>query len=1106
MIPNFKSMKKQLSFSFDIGHSSIGWSVLSFEQRSKEEPFPQPSIEGCGVVLFPKDDCLASSRRAFRRMRRNIRATRKRIEQLGSLLQHLGVLSREEIDSKGHPAPHFLAARALAQEETSLTWLELWNVLRWYAHNRGYDGNSRWSSTESDEEGNTEKEKIARDLMEIHGTSSMAETVCAVLGLKLEEEKMSSELPFKTLNAAFPRRVVQGEVLALLEKHEGKLPKLNRDFIHTLIAPNEVSGKKAWRTIEVPNISLPRRYFGGLLFGQLIPRFDNRIIAKCPISLQKVPNKSTKDFLRFRWAMLLANIRVDGVSLNSEQRQQVNAFMEERGRLTPTELRKFVETLTDSKETNISASFEIHPDAKDALELDPAWAYYQSGDAKPNKNSTTLAHFWPHLPEASRRRALGRWKKGRPVTLRWMEKECLQAGHDPKPLREAIELHFASDQAKKKPGFLTREHFLQRRFAPKPLTGRAPYSREIMEAVVSFVLATDRHPTEGPKGDLPAGPIYRTAEVLAAERGREIHDLTNNHLIRHRLTILLRLVDDLLVNYADNEPSRVKDLVVEVARDLQEYSGLTAKEMAGELTKRLSHFKAAVDYLADNAPELEVTGSLIRKCRIAMDLGWFCPFTGKKYDAYQLSELEREHIIPYAERPTNSLDSLVLTFDWVNRLKGKRTALQFINDVGEDDRFLSPKAYEGFVKSLKVAKKETYPDDFRRQSNRKKLLMVELYESREQGFTQGTLTQTSHLNRLSARQLEKKFSDKDGEPTVRIVSIPGQVTAEVRKGWSLLHALDVACPACAGKTKTEIRNVTHLHHAVDAVTIALTNYYLPGNLPGQGENERGALWKALLDRNKTEAQISLLMRTGLFAKHYRKDRNGEHELNNQGQRKLDVHLEDKKFPSILKEQLSQRLAEERVVQHIPADRSGAALELNPWRVWHIEGDPSDPKTSVTLRQQSSTIDKDGRRLITRKEKREKAGKLVGLHEGKLSKKKAVLIIAENYGLALDPSPEIVPFHKVNWRVFDRENPESLFNRNGGKLPRILRNGMLIRISNWPGREGIWKIYSCKANLKLNLGTPQGTFAEWENVLVTSLLKKEALEILSPPLTGFNIRE
>ncbi|MEM9081505.1 MAG: type II CRISPR RNA-guided endonuclease Cas9 [Verrucomicrobiota bacterium] len=1096
-------MQKQLTFSFDIGHSSIGWAVLSSEPKTRENPFPQPNLDGCGSVLFPKDDCLASSRRTFRRMRRNIRSTRQRIEQLKQLLLHLGVLSEEQLNEPGHPAPHLLAARAILANQPILTWHELWHLLRWYAHNRGYDGNSRWSRQEQDDEGDTEKEKTALELMAKHGTNSMAETICAVLGLKLDESKISSTKPYKTLNAAFPRKTVREEVLTLLKKHKGHLPNLDDNFIDTLIARDSDSQKehRAWQTIPVPTIELPRRYYGGLLFGQLIPRFDNRIIARCPISGDKVPNKATREFLHYRWAMLLANIKADEHFLSPEQRQAVHAKMQEHGRLTPTELRKFVEELTGTEKTNISSSFEIHPDSKDALVLDPALAYFHAGDSKPKKNTTTLAHFWRHLPEATKHRALGRWKKSRPVNLQWMLDECTRENQGPSPLEEEIDRHFAADQKKKKPAYLTRDHFLRRTFAPKPLSGRAPYSRKVMNEVLDFVLSTDRHPTEAGKGKLPHGPIYRSKDILKAERDRPIDDLTNNHLIRQRLTILLRLVDDLLKNYADDNPAQVTDLVVEVARDLQEYSGLTAKDMSGELTKRLSHFKAAVEYLAEHAPKLPVNGSLIRKCRIAMDLEWKCPFTEKKYDAYDLPQLEREHIIPYSDRPTNSLDSLVLTFDWVNRLKGKRTALQFIKDVAEDERFLTPKNYEAFVNKLKTANPKTYPDDFRRQSSRKKLLMVETYEAKDHGFTQGSLTQTSHLNRLSARQLEKRFADPEtGDLTVRITSIPGQVTAETRKGWRLLHTLDQACPDCIGKTKTQIRDLTHLHHALDASALALTHHYLPGTLPGQSENEKGKVWKALLDRNKTEEQIALLMRTGLFGKHYRRDKNGEHELDKNGRKKLDVHLEDKLFPDGLKQQLADRLAEQRVVQHIPADQSGAALELNPWRVWQINGNPEDPKTNVTLRQQNSTVGKDGQREIKRKEKVEKAGKLIGLQLGKLSKNKSVLIISENYGLALDPEPQIIPFHNVPQRLAE------IKQANGGRHPRILRNGMLIRITNWPSKEGIWKIFSCKANLKLDLGKPDTTSLSWGNVLVTSLLKKNALEILNPPLTGLILED
>lgn len=1143
------SNQNPLRLSFDIGHSSIGWAVTTTGKS-------HPDILGCGSVLFPKDDCLSSTRRNHRRTRRNIRATRQRIERIKQLLLHLGVLSEAQLDEHGHAAPHLLAARALQANGPNLTWHELWHLLRWYAHNRGYDGNSRWSREQIDDDGDTEKEKAALELMDKHGTDSMAETICAVLGLKLDEPRISSAKPYKTLNSAFPRKVVRNEVLTLLEKHKGHLSHLDDNFIDTLIARDETKGKQAWATIPVPSIQLPRRYFGGLLFGQLIPRFDNRIISKCPISGDKVPNKACKEFLQYRWAMILANLKANGQFLTPEQRQDVHAEMKKQGRMTGKTLRETVETICQTEDTNCKSYFEVHPDSADALALDPALAYFHSGDNKPKKNTTTLAHFWPHIPEISKHRALGRWKKGRPVTLEWMLTECTREGHTTKPLRDEIERHFEADQNKKKPSYLTHEHFLRRIFAPKLLSGRAPYSRKVMQEVFDFVLSTDRHPTEADKPGLPAGPIYRTSEILKAERDRPIDDLTNNHLIRHRLTILLRLVDDILKEYADNNPLRISDIIVEVASDLQQYSGLTAKEMSGELTKRLSHHKAAVKYLEENAPQLEINASLIRKCRIAMDMDWHCPFTNDHYQVGNLPQLEIEHIIPYADRPTNALDGLVLTWPEVNRMKGKRTGLQFCTEEATSTvpgrtnlQIQTPKNYKSLVDKLKVAKKDTYPDDYRRQSARKKWLMVESYELKDQTFTAGALTQTSHLNRLSARQLEKRFADPDtGGIRVHITSIPGQVTAATRKGWRVLHTLDHAVPECAGRNKTEIRNITHLHHALDAAVLGLTHHYLPGTVKGQKENEKGTLWRALLTRNKSKDQIDLLMNTGLFAKHYKTDRDGNPEHDKRGNKKLDVHLQD--LPDPLKEQLRHRLAEKRVVQHIPADQSGAALEQNPWRVRHIEGseaiitqwntggtgdkaiskivdETTGNLTYKRKKQPSECKIEKGKRLeidlieelISRCPKRtftkqeiaqlrrgilkittEQTGKLVGLKDGKLKANKSALVIESNYGLALDPTPKIIPFHKVCDRL------ATLAEENKGKHPRILRNGMLIRISNWKGKEGIWKIYSCKASLTLDLGRPAESKATWREVSVVSLQNKNALEILHPPLIGLSLKE
>ena len=133
-----------LELAFDVGHSSIGWAVL------KGETNQAPELLGCGSVIFQADDCLASERRGFRRQRRHIRATRLRIDRMRRLFAHLGVLTR---NNSKLPAVRGLgcsqreccpASEEIIQVSCS-RGAELWDVLRWYAHNRGYDGNKGWS-------------------------------------------------------------------------------------------------------------------------------------------------------------------------------------------------------------------------------------------------------------------------------------------------------------------------------------------------------------------------------------------------------------------------------------------------------------------------------------------------------------------------------------------------------------------------------------------------------------------------------------------------------------------------------------------------------------------------------------------------------------------------------------------------------------------------------------------------------------------------------------------------------------------------------------------------------------------------------------------------
>lgn len=274
----------QMEIALDVGHSSIGWAV--FQNGTNF------NLLGTGVVLFPADDCLAIKRRNYRRQRRHVRATRQRIERLKKLLLHLGMLTQPELDE--HPRkcawPWKLAAEVLNDNGRTLTWPELWDVLCWYAHNRGYDGNARWSRQEIDPE-DSKKEQEAKRLMEQYGTTTMAETLCAALQIKPDGAKRSSRVRFKGLNAAFPRETVQGEVRRILEAHVGKLPQITPELVRALVGDDNPAARQwdddAWKkAVVVPDVHLPKRYKGSYLFGQSVPRLRTGLFrhAQLPIS------------------------------------------------------------------------------------------------------------------------------------------------------------------------------------------------------------------------------------------------------------------------------------------------------------------------------------------------------------------------------------------------------------------------------------------------------------------------------------------------------------------------------------------------------------------------------------------------------------------------------------------------------------------------------------------------------------------------------------------------------------------------------------------------------------------------------------------------------
>jgi hypothetical protein len=184
--------------------------------------------------------------------------------------------------------------------------------------------------------------------------------------------------------------------------------------------------KTAWQAIPCPDLKLPKRYEGALLFGQLVPRFDNRIISTCPISGQKVPSRNCPEFLNFRWAMQLANIRAARFGekelspLTKPERKQLDALMRAQGGMGVEEFKKHVRQVSGAIRDNLETMF-MHPDAKEALLLDPVTKLIQSNEVQP---------FWALLPERLQKRARGQWRRGKSISLSKLREQLSGLGGD----------------------------------------------------------------------------------------------------------------------------------------------------------------------------------------------------------------------------------------------------------------------------------------------------------------------------------------------------------------------------------------------------------------------------------------------------------------------------------------------------------------------------------------------------------------------------------------------------------------------------------------------------------------------------------------------------
>lgn len=242
-----------------------------------------------------------------------------------------------------------------------------------------------------------------------------------------------------------------------------------------------------------------------------------------------------------------------------------------------------------------------------------------------------------------------------------------------------------------------------------------------------------------------------------------------------------------------------------------------------------------------------VSNDEIKKYRSWLEERYKSPYTGKSIPLSELftEKYEIEHVIPRARFFDNSLSNKVICEAAVNKEKGDRLAMEFINEMNGGSvkgiQIQAPEDYKKFVEKNYSGKKKEF------------LLATEI----PQRFTNSQLVNTQYISKYVRNLLSRivRKTDADGRVSEdvavssNIISCTGIMTDALKRDWGLNDVWnDLTLPRFlsmnektgtqnytaqkrdnGGLTGTvpldEMKNfrkkrIDHRHHAMDAVVIA----------------------------------------------------------------------------------------------------------------------------------------------------------------------------------------------------------------------------------------------------------------------------------------------
>ncbi len=756
----------------DLGFASLGWAAISLDQTGMAT-----SLMRAGVRLFDpavdgdyekgQDEPNAVARRTARLIRRQLRRRAARQSELFRLLQHQGLLPHYEGD----------LADASQQRHVLLNALDLELAAKW--SKLGYDDllvavelplyllrkTALDSALEPYELGRvfyhlSQRRGYRSNRKEqVNGKEALGKT-------KKANDLGEVEGDIKKLEDAMRSFRTLGEYFASLDPHT---QKVRRRWTGRKMYEDEFASiweKQSAFHSELLTEELHHK-IKHLLFYQRPIKAQSHLIGCCELEPgERRAAWATLEAQQFRVLQKVNDLeiilpgQVTGIPLTTEQRHAV------------------LELLEHSETTGFDK-------IREALKLEKMIIFnlQRSGETKLRGNITNahmtvvFAERWAEMPDTDKMQVVDDWR-----TIE--QKDSL--------IRRAIE-HWKLDEA--------GAQWLADKPAPN---GYCKYSRKAIRKLLPLMATGMRF--KAAEKEIYGNRITGDEVYDRIPPVRDALKTLRNQAIERALTELRKVVNALIREYG--KPTEVR---IELARDLKKPRHERAKtfNFDRDRERRRTEAKEKMRKVGpgfQNPSRADVERTLLwEECQGE------CPYTGKQFPFSSLfgenPPLQVEHIIPFSRIPDDSFQNKTLCYLEEIQLKGNWTPFEAYTD---------PVQYEAILNRVKNWR--TPNPGKQRRFELRTLEELEVFSERQ-------LNDTRYASKVACELLGTLYGGRNAKTDTgsrqAVFASSGMVTATLRKRWGLETILRELASSANGQNRGKPRT-DHRHHAIDAITIALS--------------------------------------------------------------------------------------------------------------------------------------------------------------------------------------------------------------------------------------------------------------------------------------------